>query len=163
MKIKHLIIIGMIVFPLVIQQGFAMCATNEDWPDAPCMDMIVNGHYPQEQVDRWANYYDYKGSEFMEAKRLEMNQAIRNEQLQHWIDESIQNYNVWTYYHFLGKAPSSPPYHNAAFGLINRDEIPLQNLVSAHNPFWYDPEAWLVAGIIGSVIAIPIIIIWRKR
>jgi len=163
MKTRLLIIIGMIIFPLVIQQVFAMCAINEDWPDAPCMDMIGNGHYPQEKVDRWSGYYDYKGEQFMKAKKAEMNQNIQNDRLQLWIDESVQNYNVWTYYYFSGEAPSSYPYHNAAFELINRDEMSLQNLVSAHNPFWYDPEAWLVAGIIGSVITIPIAVVWRKR
>jgi hypothetical protein len=163
MKTNLLIIIGMIIFPLAIQHSFAMCVINEDWSDAPCMDMIINGHYPQEQVDRWYDYYDYKGTEFMEAKKQEMNQVIQNNMLQEWIDESVQNYNVWTYYYFSGDAPSSYPYHTAAFELINRDKMPLQNLISSHNPFWYDPEAWFVAGIIGSVIAIPIAVVWRKR
>ena len=165
MKTRLFIIfaIGMIVFPLVLQQGFAMCAVNEDWPDAPCMDMIGNGHYPQEQVDRWSDYYDYKGEQFMDAKKAEMNQAIHEDILQEWVDESIQNHNVWTYYHFSGDAPSIPFYHAAGFELITRDKMPLQNLVSMHNPLWHDPQDWIVAGIIGSMIAISAIVIWRKR
>ena len=155
--------IGIIVFPLVIQHGFRMCAVNEDWPDAPCMDMIGNGHYPQEQVDRWANYYNYKGEQFMEAKKAEMNQAIQNDILQQWVNESIQNHNVWTYYHFSGDAPDIPHYHAAGFELITRDNMPLQNLVSIHNPFWHDPQAWIVAGAIGCAISIPAIAVWRKR
>ena len=155
--------IGMFIFPLVIQHGFAMCATNEDWPDAPCMDMIGNGHYPQEQVDRWSDYYDYKGEQFMETKKAEMNQAIQDDILQEWVDESIQNHNVWTYYHFSGYAPGIPYYHAAGFELITRENMPLQNLISIHNPFWYDPQAWIVAGVVGCVIAIPTIAVWRKR
>ena len=62
------IFIILICSVIVTSQSFAMCVMNEDWPDAPCMDMIENGHYPQEQVDRWTEYYDYKGAEFMEVK-----------------------------------------------------------------------------------------------
>ena len=146
----------------IIDASFAMCAVNDDWPDAPCMDMIENGHYPQEQVDYWSKYYDYKGEQFMESKKQEMNQSIQNDNLQEWIDESIQNHNIWTYYYFSGQAPSSYLYHDAAFELINRDDVPLQNMVSVHNPFWYDPESWLVTGIIGIVVTIPVIVLWRK-
>ena len=158
-----LLISCMFIFSLVIPQSFSMCATNDDWPDAPCMDMIGNGHYPQEQVDRWSDYYDYKGEKFMEAKKQEMNQSMQNDNLQQWVDKSIQNYNVWTYYYFSGDAPGIPHYHAAGFELITRDNMPLQNLVSIHNPFWYDPRDWIVTGVIGSVIIVSIVIIWRKR
>jgi len=68
----------------------------------------------------WADYHDYKGTEFMDAKKQEMTHAIQNNRLQQWIDESIQNYNVWTYYYFSGEAPNSSPYHAAGFELITR-------------------------------------------
>ncbi len=55
---------------LLIPQSFADCSTNADWPDAPCMDEIVNGRIPQHQVDRWTEYYEYKGAQFMESKKL---------------------------------------------------------------------------------------------
>lgn len=158
-----MILVGLAGIITMIPQGFAMCAANEDWPEAPCMDMIGNGHYPQGQVDRWSNYYDYKGEKFMEAKKAEMKQNIQDDTLRQWIDESVQNYNVWTYYYFSGEAPSSYPYHPAAFELISRGEMPLQNLISAHNPFWHDPVAWLVAGIIGSAVGIPVIMIWMRK
>lgn len=153
----------MIIFPLIIPQGFAMCVINEDWSDAPCMDMIINGHYPQEQVDQWSEYYDHKGEQFMETKKAEMTQAIQDDILQEWVDKSIQNHNVWTYYHFSGNAPGIENYHAAGFELITRENTPMQNLISVHNPFWYDPEAWIVTGIIGSVVAVSIVIVWRKR
>ena len=153
----------MTVFVTSIPHSFPMCAINDDWSDAPCMDIIENGHYPQHQVDRWSEYYDYKGEKFMESKKQEMNQSIQNDNLQDWIDESIQNYNVWTFYYFSGEAPNSYPYHDAAFEMINRDNKPLQNLVSMYHPFWYDPEAWFFVGIIGSATIISAIIIWRKK
>ena len=160
---NYTIFVILTIIGIGMSESFAMCAVNEDWPDAPCMDMIMNGQYPQEQVDRWSDYYDYKGEQFMDAKKAEMNQAIQDDILQEWVDESIQNYNVWTYYHFSGDAPSIPFYHTAGFELITRDKMPLQNLVSIHNPFWHNPQEWIVAGIIGSVIAISTIVIWRKR
>ena len=92
-----------------------------------------------------------------------MNQSIQNDRLQQWIDESIQNYNIWTYYHFSGEAPSSPPYHDAGFELITRDKMLLQNLISVHNPFWYDPQAWIITVIITGGIIAPIVVFWRKR
>ena len=107
MNSKYLIIFIVLAgFVTNTISSFPMCAQNEDWSDAPCMDMIVNGHYPQEQVDMWADYHDYKGTEFMDAKKQEMTHAIQNNRLQQWIDESIQNYNVWTYYYFSGEAPN---------------------------------------------------------
>lgn len=159
----HFLIFLVLFSAFTIDASFAMCAVNEDWPDAPCMDMIENGHYPQHQVDRWSDYYNYKGEMFMEVKKQELNQAIQNDNLKEWIDESIQNYNVWTYYYFSGEAPNSYPYHAAAFELINRDKMPLQNVASVHNPFWHNPETWLAVGIIGSAVAIPIVVFWRKR
>ena len=59
-----------------------------------------------------------------------MDKAVQSDTLQQWVDESIQNQNVWTYYYFSGKAPDIPNYHDAAFELITRDSMPLQNLVS---------------------------------
>ncbi len=82
MKNIFLILSGIMITLLFIPQSFAMCAINGDWPSAPCMDMIINGHYPQEQVDKWSDYYDYKGEQFMELKKAEMNQAIQNDTLQ---------------------------------------------------------------------------------
>jgi hypothetical protein len=51
--------------------------------------MIENRHYPQEQVDYWSKYYDYKGEQFMESKKQEMNQSIQNDNLQEWIDNAL--------------------------------------------------------------------------
>ena len=123
----------------------------------------MNGHYPQEQVDRWSAYHDYKGADNMEAKKQEMTQAIQDGKLQQWVDQSMQNYNVWTYYYFSGEAPSMPNYHDAGFELITRDKMHIQDIISIHNPFWYDPQNWIITAIMASAVITPIIIIWRKR
>jgi len=100
--------------------AFASCAPNTDWPDAPCMDLIVDGRYPQDQVDRWTAYYDYKGAQFMESKKIQMDNAIKENQLLNWVEESIQNYNVWQYYHFSGQAPNPYP-QKIGFDPISRN------------------------------------------
>lgn len=100
--------------------AFASCIVNTDWPDAPCMDLIVSGRYSQDQVDRWAQYYDYKGTQFMESKKIQMNKAISEDRLMEWIDESIQNSNVWQYYYFSGQA-SNPYPQNFGFDPINHN------------------------------------------
>ena len=101
----------------------AACLENIDWPDAPCMDQVLNGYYLQDQVDYWANYYDFKGSEAMEKKRLEMLAAIESGQLEDWIvgDETSQNRNVWMYYYFHGEAPN-PFGFSAGFEPISRQD-----------------------------------------
>lgn len=100
--------------------AFASCAPNTDWPDAPCMDLIEGGRYPQDQVDRWTAYYDYKGTQFMESKKIQMDNAIKEDRLMDWVDESIQNHNVWQYYHFSGQVPSPYP-QKISFDPISRN------------------------------------------
>jgi hypothetical protein len=113
MKTRLLIIIGMILpvgFTFIIIPAYADCNINTDWPDAPCMDEIGNNHFPQHQVDQWTEYYEYKGKQFMESKKIEMNNAINSDQLLKWTDASIQNQNVWQYYYFSGQVPNPHEY-----------------------------------------------------
>lgn len=101
------VITAFVMFPE--NSVFAQCVENTDWPDAPCMDLVVNGSYPQDLVDRWAAYYDYKGAQFMESKKVEMDKAVKDDKLLEWVEKSLQNTNVWYYYHFSGKAPNPYP------------------------------------------------------
>ncbi len=94
---------------LILPHAFGICIVNTDWPDAPCIDLVIDHKYPQDLVDGWAKYYDYKGAEFMESKKIEMNNAIENGQLFKWVEKSIQNHNVWQYYYFSGQAPNTYP------------------------------------------------------
>ena len=121
MKALHLpsIIISIMIVSVIFSNNpvFAECAVNTDWPDAPCMDLIVNGHYPQDLVDKWARYYDYKGAQFMETKKMELDKAVREDRLMGWVNESIQNHDVWQYYYFSGQVPNPYP-QNAGFDPI---------------------------------------------
>jgi len=168
MKTRLLIIIGILFsggFTIVIPYAYAQCTQNDDWPDRPCLDGSTRGSYFQNDVDKWRQYYDYKGSVAMESKKLEMNRIIQQNQLQEWISQSHENYNVWKYYYFLGEAPdvSSEPSHG--FELINRDKKPLQNILSYHHPFWHDPGTFPSLLFIGMCITGMIIVVkvFQKR
>ena len=88
---------------------FAECGPDYDWPERPCYDV---GTPSQDEVrTAWAKYYDYKGKEWMENKKAEMDQAITDGTLQEWIlnqsePNNSANYNVYYYYHLNGQAPS---------------------------------------------------------
>lgn len=99
--------------PLVIMipQAHADCAVNEDWPEAPCLDQIINGRYNQDDVNKWNEYYSYKGPAFMELKYLALNIAIKENKLQEWVDDSVINQNVYQYYFFSGRAPNIGQIH----------------------------------------------------
>ena len=102
MKTRLLIIIGIVVISefSLITQSFALCLVNEDWSDAPCMDSFPI-HREQFQID-WAPYYDYKGSELMESKYTEMQQAINDGTFNEWNDDR-ENSNVYYYYLSIGE------------------------------------------------------------
>lgn len=92
-------------FSLYMTQAEAICAPNEDWPQAPCLDVVINGCYDSKDVKTWMNYYDYKGESLMESKKTEMNDAIEENRLREWKSLSQENSNVWQYYYLKGEAP----------------------------------------------------------
>ena len=168
MKTKLLIIIGILSvggFIVAVPTVHAQCTLNDDWPDRPCLDGSTKGSYSQIQVDKWRQYYDYKGSDIMESKKLEMNNAIQQNYLKEWIGGSDENYNVWTYYYFSGEAPDISSELSLGFELINRDEKPLQNILSHHHPFWHLPETFTGLLFIGLYVLGMVIVakIFQKR
>ncbi len=92
-------------FSLYMTQAEAVCAPNEDWPQAPCLDVVINGCYDSKDVKTWMNYYDYKGESLMESKKTEMNYAVEENRLREWESLSQVNSNVWQYYYLKGEAP----------------------------------------------------------
>lgn len=80
---------------------FAMCAQNQDWPNAPCFDMMPVNR--EEYRNAWAPYYDYKGQEWMGIKKAEMFEARQDGKLAEWMDENISHSNVFSYYHSRGE------------------------------------------------------------
>ena len=99
------VIAGFLASPFVMPESFAQCVVNEDWPQAPCLEVILNGCYDSEDVKMWVNYYDYKGESLMESKRIEMINAIEENRLQEWESQSHENSDVWQYYHLKGEVP----------------------------------------------------------
>ncbi len=140
MKIPVLasIIISVLTISIIFSNSpaLASCTVNTDWPDAPCMDLIVGGRYPQDQVDKWTEYYDYKGAQFMESKKMELDKAVKEDRLMGWVNESIQNSNVWQYYYFSGQAPSpypqkigfDPIHRNTTVNYYDYKNAPSQNM-----------------------------------
>jgi len=183
MRTRFLIIIVGIVFSggfvVVVPPVSAQCLVNEDWFDVPCLDGIINGKYDQNEVDRWAEYYQYKGTTFMEEKRSELEQVIKEDTLKNWIDQSDQNKNVYEYYFFSGRAPNVGGY----YGMF--DEFMINESSTIHDPYTDDERYQLAAkkvplgglginfdfvgiviilGIVfGSGIVIGLIFYWRNR
>ncbi len=179
MKTRLLIIIGMFLFPLMMPQSFAQCFVNEDWQDTPCLDEIIDGKYNQNDVNRWAEYYQYKGTGTMDEKRSELEQAIKGDNLQNWIDESDENSNVYEYYFFSGRAPNMGK-HYAQF-----DEFMINESSTIHDPYTDDelyqlaskkiPTGGLgihpqfsihviIVGILGGFgLTVGLLLFWRKR
>lgn len=86
------------------QQADAICVRNQDWSAAPCYGCPGCVPSLEKQKSDWAPYYNYKGTEFMEQKKLEMLDAIKNNQLDEWLGSGPrdQNSNVYRYYELHG-------------------------------------------------------------
>jgi len=109
------VILAMVFFAAVVAvtpeqpPAYAECIFDEDWPDKPCLDTPPYSEEYLRQV--WQQYYEYKGKEWMESKKAEMDMAIQNGTLREWVEETqsspnnFANYNVWYYYHLNGEAP----------------------------------------------------------
>ena len=104
-------ILAIILFAAVAvmseQTAYGQCIFDEDWPDKPCLDTPPYSEEYLRQV--WQQYYEYKGREWMEAKKAEMDMAIQNGLLREWVEtksspNNFANYNVWHYYHLFGEA-----------------------------------------------------------
>ncbi len=110
MKTRLLIIIATITISLFgyTQYVDAICMENQDWSDAPCYGCI--GCYPgleQEKIE-WEPYYDYKGSMWMNAKKIQLETAIHNSSLREWFEQSDNqaHKNVHKYYFLQGDVPN---------------------------------------------------------
>lgn len=119
---KTLILVIAAIFILSFQlanHADAKCMLDKDWPDKPCIDT-----YPplplskSEWKDLWNAYFDYKGGQWMEQKKLELDKQIKSGTLQNWIEsgsatQNFTNYNVWFYYYVNGKSPAPSGYELA--------------------------------------------------
>ena len=100
MKTRYKILITLIGFSGIFftSQADAMCVYNEDWPQKPCLDTPPYSLDDEKQA--MGPYYDYKGSEWMEEKKLEMIQALESGSFRQWVEEpdDYSHWNVYEYY-----------------------------------------------------------------
>ena len=109
MKIRLLLIICTTVVITLFgytQHADAICMENEDWPDAPCYGCPDCYSGLEEEKLDWAPYYEFKGSELMNKKRVELQIAVENNSLREWFKVE-ENRNVHRYYFLQGEVPNT--------------------------------------------------------
>lgn len=116
------VISGFLASPFAVSESFAQCVVNEDWPQALCLDVIMNGCYDSDDSKMWMNYYDYKGKSLMESKKIEMFNAIKENRMQKWESQLHENANVWQYYHLKGEVPSISGAHYLCADQMDADK-----------------------------------------
>lgn len=109
------------------KEATALCTPDmlNDWPDIPCGPIQLS---PEKLRDHWQGYYKFKGHEWMEEKRAEIEQAVLSGKLEEW-RSSISNYNVWVYYKITNNVPEVPPIKQFKFG------IPINDIICKRNFF----------------------------
>ena len=100
MKTRILILFVLVLIPA--QLVYAPPSPNE-WPDAPYCPGGCELDYLKE---KWTQYYDYKGSEWMENKKQEMLDAMKNDTFEEWLQKDPAHDNVNMYYFIKGKIPN---------------------------------------------------------
>ena len=92
----------------VIPQAQALRTVDDDWPEKPCLDSPPYSKSYLKEV--WQKYYDYKGKERMEMKKVAMDRAIKDGKLKEWIEDGDTlnyhaNYNTYFYYYISDQVP----------------------------------------------------------
>lgn len=154
------ILVIFVIFP--ISKIFAPPSPNE-WGRAP----YCPGGCPLDYLtQRWSEYYDYKGSEWMEAKKQEMLVSMENGTLTDWLDKdpSQAHYNVFSYYFYKGEIPN---LEGKFIGQVEQETLLSdmeQNLKNNQFPLgnhtYINFTFLLIAIVIASVIGF---VIWSKR
>lgn len=111
MKTLHLAILAVTGLFLVLTVAFhtvnAFCGElNSDWIKAPCYAIPGLNVTKEQMKNDWAGYYQYKGAQWMEAKKIEMANYTSNNLLKTWTCVNQSNYDVWWYYYLNDQAPS---------------------------------------------------------
>jgi len=91
----------MLIALIYPQNAFAPPGPNE-WSSAPYCPFGCPLDYLKQQ---WTKYYDFKGAQWMEMKKIEMFDAYNNGTLEKWLQTGppTQNSNVHSYYFFKGE------------------------------------------------------------
>lgn len=144
------IIVGAMIVSVMPSNSlvFASCAVNEDWPNAPCFDVLPVNR--EEYRTAWEPYYDYKGSEWMETKKTELLLAIESGEFKEW-ENNTENRNAYQYYYSIGLVPNQHEY-----------------FFFEDDPRYYFQftQVWLffvTVGIVSGLAASAVFIVRRKR
>ena len=124
-----------VFFSLYVTQAEAVCAPNQDWPQAPCLDVVINGCYDSKDAKVWMNYYEYKGESLMESKKTEMNNAVGENRLREWESLSQVNSNVWQYYYLKGEAPG---FTGAYYQCIEKSNLERPLTIKMNHSVFFD-------------------------
>lgn len=108
---------------IMIPISFASCPHDDDWPEKPCPDLIINGTVTYDEKIAWQEYYEIKGKQWMESKREEMVYADNHKILKEWYEygrdqNNFANSNVWYYYNLHGQSPNIQQYYA---GVVERN------------------------------------------
>ena len=162
MKTRLLIILFIFFVLFPASDIFAPPSPNE-WPAAPYCPGGCQLDYLKQ---KWSEYYDYKGEEWMELKKYEMISSIENGNLTNWLnqDPTQAHYNAFNYYFYKGEIP------NIEGKFIDQVEQDMffsdmkQNLENNQFPLGNHTyiNFTLLLAMIGG-IACMIFIVWRKR
>ncbi len=88
-----------------------VCSRSIDWPEKPCFS--VNPPSQTKFIEGWSPYYEYKGSEVMERKKIEMFQSLENKTFDTWVnslENYRENYNIYSYYVSTGEIAKQSKY-----------------------------------------------------
>ncbi|AFS82992.1 hypothetical protein NSED_05950 [Candidatus Nitrosopumilus sediminis] len=150
-----------ILFP--ITEIFAPPGPNE-WSRAPYCPAGCSLDFMKQ---RWSEYYNYKGSEWMELKKQEMLLSINNGTIEDWLntDPSRAHYNVFNYYFYAGEIPNlegkfidqvkQDMFFSDMKQNLNNNQFPLGN----HT---YINFSLMLAGVTSIAVVITFIL-WKKR
>jgi hypothetical protein len=117
---KIMLMLVMIATLFAIQFGVnhvdAKCMLDKDWPEKPCIDTAPPLPLSKsEWKDLWSKYYTFKGAEWMDQQKSELDQQIMSGNLREWIEsgsstQNFTNYNVWFYYYVNGQVLAPDGY-----------------------------------------------------
>jgi hypothetical protein len=140
---------------IILQPAYAACIRENDWPEKPCLDTPP---YAKEDLKAtWQRYYEYKGQDWMEMKKAEMDQAIRDRTLNEWVEyrsapDNFANYNVYFYYFLNDEAPDINDFSNS---FMNDRE---------RAAYWFGlPLGWVLATVGIAVVGTTAIIFVLKK
>ncbi len=111
---KYFVIFLVLLSIFSINQAFGECGRPYDaafhWLNLPCHD---TGQTDEQRKADWAEFYYFKGSEWMEYKTKEFETLMKDgsseERLQEWLghgyDYVPENWYFWNYYELFGSNP----------------------------------------------------------